>query len=93
MASAQDPDRPGSGSPMSGRPACEDQVAEGRSGVRPAPAPAGGPTPVRPRHLVLDDPLSSTASEDRPESWGDRSGSEAQRLAEYERDRPPHHGD
>lgn len=50
------------------------------------------PIGSRRRRLVLDDPLTATAAEDRPESWGDRSSSEAQRLAEYRRNRPPHHG-
>jgi hypothetical protein len=42
--------------------------------------------------LSLGDPVSGSATEDRPESWGDHTESDADRLAHYEAQRPPHHG-
>jgi hypothetical protein len=45
-----------------------------------------------PRRLSLGDPLDGRASEDLPESWGDRGESEDDRLAHYRTQRPPHHG-
>ena len=48
---------------------------------------------ARPRRLVLGDPVPERAGEDRPESWGERSESDADRLAHYQAQRPPHHGD
>ena len=44
------------------------------------------------RRLALGDPLDGQAVEDRPESWGERSESESERLAHYRAQRPPHHG-
>lgn len=44
------------------------------------------------RRLSLGAPLAGTAAEDRPESWGDRGESDADRLAHYRAQRPPHHG-
>jgi len=50
-------------------------------------APSGTP------RLSLGDPLDGRAVEDRPESWGETSESESERLARYRAQRPPHHGD
>lgn len=62
---------------------------------RPDPAAgaagAGGTTRPVPR-LVLGEPFEGVAGEDRPEAWGDRAASDEQRLAEYRRNTPPHHG-
>lgn len=44
------------------------------------------------RRLSLGDPLDGRAVEDRPESWGETSESESERLARYRAQRPPHHG-
>ncbi len=44
------------------------------------------------RRLSLGDPLDGRAVEDRPESWGEASESESERLARYRAQRPPHHG-
>jgi len=56
---------------------------------RPIP-PTGSGAPPR-RRLTLGDPLAGTAAEDRPESWGERAESDAQRLSHYRSQRPPHH--
>ena len=50
-----------------------------------------GADPSKPT-LSLGDPLNGRATEDRPEAWGERSESDADRLAHYEAQRPPHHG-
>lgn len=44
------------------------------------------------RTLDLGDALESRATEDRPEAWGERAESDADRLAHYDAQRPPHHG-
>lgn len=46
-----------------------------------------------PPRLSLDDPVTRVAAEDSPESWGERGESDADRLAHYRAQRPPHHGD
>ena len=53
-----------------------------------------GSRPASPakRRLSLGDPLDGRAGEDRPESWGETSESESERLARYRAQRPPHHG-
>ena len=67
-------------------------AADQDPGVAPdAPAGTEGHDP-RPR-LALGDPLARATGADRPESWGDRAESDADRLAHYEQQRPPHHGD
>ena len=49
--------------------------------------------PPRRRHTrPTAHPRQSQADEDRPESWGERADSDADRLAYYEAQRPPHHG-
>lgn len=60
------------------------------------PAPGADPAETRAsgvRRLSLGDPLSGRAAEDRPESWGERSDTDSDRLAHYRAQRPPHHGD
>ena len=47
--------------------------------------------PARGR-LRLTGPVPGSAGEDRPESWGDRAESDADRLGFYAEQRPPHHG-
>ncbi len=42
--------------------------------------------------LRLSGPVPGSAGEDRPESWGDRAESDADRLGFYAEQRPPHHG-
>jgi hypothetical protein len=54
----------------------------------PTSATSGTATP----RLSLGNPLDGRASEDRPESWGDRGESEEDVLAHYRRQKPPHHG-
>jgi hypothetical protein len=51
-----------------------------------------GFVPPGTRRLLVGDPLDGRAMEDRPESWGEASESESQRLARYRAQRPPHHG-
>ncbi len=63
-----------------------DPAPDADLGTAPAPAPAPAP------RLRLSDPLEGTAAEDRPESWGERARTDAERLADYEAQRPPHHG-
>lgn len=56
-------------------------------------APHGAEATAGPRRrLSLGDPVTGSATEDRPESWGDRTESDSDRLAHYEAQRPPHHG-
>ncbi len=61
--------------------------AKGDKAASEAPAEA-----VTPPRLSLGDPLDDRASEDRPESWGERGESESDRLAHYRTQTPPHHG-
>ncbi len=57
------------------------------------PGPPGSRASSRDRRtLSVGDPWESRAAEDRPESWGERSESDEDRLAHYEAQRPPHHG-
>ena len=58
------------------------------------PQPGDGSESEAPaaRRLSLGDPLDGPAGEDRPESWGETSESESERLAHYRAQRPPHHG-
>lgn len=44
-----------------------------------------------PRRLSLGDPWDGRATEDRPESWGERGESESDRLTHYRAETPPHH--
>ncbi len=57
----------------------------------PDGAPAGA-APAPRRALSLDDGWEGAAAEDRPESWGERTESDDDRLAHYRAQRPPHHG-
>jgi hypothetical protein len=75
----------------------EDLEADEHAAVRESqesqPSTNGpGVAPSGTRRLVLGDPLDGRAAEDRPESWGETSESESQRLARYRAQRPPHHG-
>jgi hypothetical protein len=56
------------------------------------PATTGRPGAPEPPRLSLGDPLDGRASEDRPESWGERGESESDRLDHYRAQTPPHHG-
>ena len=60
-------------------------------GPEPERAPSGA-APGTPPRLDLGDPLVGTASEDRPESWGERGDTDEDRLSRYLAQRPPHHG-
>lgn len=71
-------------------PEAPDRGGAHATPVRDEPAPAGARKPVR--RLALGDPVARTATEDRPESWGERGESDAERLAHYRAQRPPHHG-
>ena len=62
--------------------------AEGAEQAATGAKPTGG----QPRPLSLGDPLDGRASEDRPESWGERGESEDDVLAHYRTQKPPHHG-
>ena len=56
------------------------------------PPHGADPEAKRQPRLSLGDPLRQRASEDRPESWGERNESDDDRLAHYLAQRPPHHG-
>lgn len=75
-------------------PADEDGTPD-EDGAPQESQPSGdgsGLTPPGTRRLSLGDPLDGRAVEDRPESWGETSESESERLARYRAQRPPHHG-
>ena len=70
-----------------------DEHATARESQESQPSTNGpGVAPSGTRRLALGDPLDGRAAEDRPESWGETSESESQRLARYRAQRPPHHG-
>lgn len=70
-----------------------DEDAAARESQESQPSTNGpGVAPSGTRRLALGDPLDGRAAEDRPESWGETSESESQRLARYRAQRPPHHG-
>ena len=71
----------------------EDRAPDGDGALQES-QPAGDGSGLTPgtRRLSLGDPLDGRAVEDRPESWGETSESESERLARYRAQRPPHHG-
>lgn len=96
MTAADGRDRPAAGSAPEDGPDGVDDPSEGTSSAGPSSSgldtsqEQGPPQPAR--RLSLGDPVARTAAEDRPEAWGESGDSDAERLAYYRAQRPPHHG-
>lgn len=72
-------------------PTVSDEAGAPRPSRRSRRATRPAPEGVDPR--PASHPLTAQAGEDRPEGWGEASGSDgAGHDAELERDRPPHWG-
>jgi hypothetical protein len=97
VTTADGRDRPAAGTAPEDGPEGVDDAPEGTASS-PGPSTSdlhtsGKQAPPRPaRRLALGDPVARTAAEDRPEAWGEAGESDADRLAYYRAQRPPHHG-
>jgi hypothetical protein len=97
VTTADGRDRPAAGTaPEDGPAGVDDAAGETASSAGPSTSDfdtAAKQAPPRPaRRLSLEDPVARTAAEDRPEAWGESGESDADRLAHYRAQRPPHHG-